>query len=76
VGTFPTRCSAYNLVKRISHIMGFDDTPFEHAHRGDFLIVGMEAIQGVYVQHAGITLDQTADLIAGDVTQGESRHRA
>jgi len=56
--------------------MGFDDTPFEHAHRGDFLIVGMEAIQGVYVRHAGITLDQTADLIAGDVTQGESRHRA
>ena len=67
--------------------MGFDDTPFEHAHRGDFLIVGMEAIQGVYVQRAGITLDQTADLIrqltlrtahliAGHVTQGESRHRA
>jgi endonuclease V-like protein UPF0215 family len=55
----------------------------------------MEAVQGVYVQRAGITLNQAADLIrrlaphstlpeplrtahliAGGVTQGESRHRA
>ena len=55
----------------------------------------MEAVQGVYVQRAGITLNQatdlirrlalhstlpeplrTAHLIAGGVTQGESRHRA
>jgi uncharacterized protein len=55
----------------------------------------MEAVQGVYLQRAGITLDHAADLIrrlalhsslpeplrtahliAGGVTQGESRHRA
>jgi endonuclease V-like protein UPF0215 family len=55
----------------------------------------MEAVQGVYVQRAGITLHQAADLIrrlalhsnlpeplrtahliAGGVTEGESRHRA
>jgi hypothetical protein len=188
------------MVKRYSHVIGFDDAPFERAHRGDVMIVGavfagtrlegvlsgkvrrdganatrvlidlvrqsrfgahvqaillqgvafagfnvvdvpsvhatlkipvlvvarrapnltairsallhkvpggrrkwalieklgrMEAVQGVYVQRAGITLDQAADLIrrlaqhstlpeplrtahliAGGVTQGESRHRA
>ena len=188
------------MVKRISHVIGFDDAPFARAHRGDVLIVGavfagtrlegvlsgkvrrdganatrvlidlvrrsrfgaqvqaillqgvafagfnvvdvhavhealkipvlvvarrapklaairtallhkvpggrrkwalierlgpMEAVQGVYVQRAGITLDKAADLIrrlalhstlpeplrtahliAGGVTQGESRHRA
>jgi endonuclease V-like protein UPF0215 family len=188
------------MAKRISHVIGFDDAPFERAHRGDVLIVGavfagtrlegvlsgkvrrdgvnatrvlidlvrrsrfgvhvqaillqgiafagfnvvdvhavhaalripvlvvarrapnlaairaallhkvpggrrkwtlieksgpMEAVQGVYVQRAGITLNQAADLIrrlalhsslpeplrtahliAGGVTQGESRHRA
>ena len=55
----------------------------------------MEAVRGVYVQRAGITLDKAADLIrrlalhgtlpeplrtahliAGGVTEGESRHRA
>ncbi len=188
------------MVKRYSHVIGFDDAPFERAHRGDVMIVGavfagmrlegvlsgkvrrdganatrvlidlvrhsrfgahvqaillqgiafagfnvvdvhalhralkipvlvvarrapnlaairsallhkvrggrrkwalieqlgpMEAVQGVYVQRAGITLDKAADLIrrlalhstlpeplrtahliAGGVTQGESRHRA
>jgi endonuclease V-like protein UPF0215 family len=28
------------MVKRISHVIGFDDAPFERAHRGDVLIVG------------------------------------
>lgn len=188
------------MVKRYSHVIGFDDAPFERAHRGDVMIVGavfagmrlegvlrgkvrrdganatralidlvrqsrfgahvqaillqgiafagfnvvdvnalhrtlkipvlvvarrapnlaairsallhkvpggrrkwalieqlgpMEAVQGVYVQRAGIALDKAADLIrrlalhstlpeplrtahliAGGVTQGESRHRA
>lgn len=199
MGIFPARCGASNMVKRISHVIGFDDAPFERAHRGDVMIVGavfagtrlegvlsdkvrrdgvnatrvlidlvrrsrfgahvqaillqgvafagfnvvdvhavhetlkipvlvvarrapnlaairaallhkvpggrrkwalieqlgpMEAVQGVYVQRAGITLNQAADLIrrlalhstlpeplrtahliAGGVTQGESRHR-
>ena len=188
------------MARRISHVIGFDDAPFERAHRGDVLIIGavfagtrlegvlsgkvrrdganatrvlielvrqsrfgahlqaillqgvafagfnvvdvhalhdtlkipvlvvarrapnlaairaallhkvpggrrkwalieqlgpMEAVQGVYVQRAGIPLDKAADLIrrlalhsslpeplrtahliAGGVTQGESRHRA
>ena len=188
------------MVKRYSHVIGFDDAPFERAHRGDVMVVGavfagtrlegvlsgkvrrdganatrvlielvrrsrfgahvqaillqgiafagfnvvdvnalhsalkipvlvvarrapnlaairaallhkvrggrrkwalieqlgpMEAVQGVYVQRAGIMLDKAADLIrrfalhstlpeplrtahliAGGVTQGESRHRA
>ena len=200
MGSFQARCGASNMVKRISHVIGFDDAPFERAHRGNVLIVGavfagtrlegvlsgkvrrdgvnatrvlidlvrrsrfgaqvqaillqgiafagfnvvdvhgvhetlkipvlvvarrapnlaairaallhkvpggrrkwalieqlgpMEAAQGVYVQRAGITLDKatdlirrlalhstlpeplrTAHLIAGGVTQGESRHRA
>jgi len=200
VAIFPGCLGANNMVKRISHVIGFDDAPFERAHRGDVLIVGavfagtrlegvlsgkvrrdgtnstrtliglvrqsrfgahvqaillqgvafagfnvvdvhavhetlkipvlvvarrapnlaairaallhkvpggrrkwmlieqlgpMEAVQGVYVQRAGITLDKAADLIrrlalhstlpeplrtahliAGGVTQSESRHRA
>ena len=200
MGIFPARCGKRTMAKRISHVIGFDDAPFERTHRGDVLIVGavfagtrlegvlsgkvrrdgvnatrvlidlvrqsrfgvqvqaillqgiafagfnvvdvhavhdtlknpvlvvarrapnlaairaallhkvpggrrkwalieqlgpMEAVQGVYVQRAGITLNQAADLIrrlalhstlpeplrtahliAGGVTQGESRHRA
>ncbi len=200
MGIFPARCGERTMAKRISHVIGFDDAPFERAHRGDVLIVGavfagtrlegvlsgkvrrdgvnatrvlidlvrqsrfgahvqaillqgiafagfnvvdvhavhdalkipvlvvarrapnlaviraallhkvpggrrkwalieklgpMETVQGVYVQRAGITLNQAADLIrrlalhstlpeplrtahliAGGVTQGESRHRA
>jgi endonuclease V-like protein UPF0215 family len=200
VDIFPARCGERTMAKRISHVIGFDDAPFERAHRGNVLIVGavfagtrlegvlsgkvrrdgvnatrvlidlvrqsrfgahaqaillqgiafagfnvvdvhavhdmlkipvlvvarrapnlaairaallhkvpggrrkwalieqlgpMEAVQGVYVQRAGITLDKAADLIrrlalhstlpeplrtahliAGGVTQGESRHRA
>ncbi len=26
--------------RRISHVVGFDDAPFEHSHRGDVLVVG------------------------------------
>jgi len=200
VDIFPARCGERTMAKRISHVIGFDDAPFERTHRGDVLIVGavfagtrlegvlsgkvrrdgvnatrvlidlvkqsrfgahvqaillqgiafagfnvvdvhtvhdtlkipvlvvarrapnlaairaallhkvpggrrkwalieqlgpMEAVQGVYVQRAGITLEKAADLIrrlalhstlpeplrtahliAGGVTQGESRHRA
>ncbi len=199
-GIFQARCGESHMVKRYSHVIGFDDAPFERAHRGDVMIVGavfagtrlegvlsgkvrrdganatrvlidlvrhsrfgahaqaillqgiafagfnvvdvnalhrtlkipvlvvarrapnlaairsallhkvpggrrkwalierlgpMEAVQGVYVQRAGIALDKAADLIrrlalhstlpeplrtahliAGGVTQGESRHRA
>jgi endonuclease V-like protein UPF0215 family len=50
------------MAKRICHVTGCDDVPFEHAHRGGIMIVGMEAVQGVYVQHTGITLDKAADL--------------
>lgn len=28
------------MVKRYSHVIGFDDAPFERAHRGDVMIVG------------------------------------
>lgn len=37
---FPGCLGANNMVKRISHVIGFDDAPFERAHRGDVLIVG------------------------------------
>jgi len=40
VGTFPARCGASNMAKRISNVIGFDDAPFERGHRGDVLIVG------------------------------------
>jgi endonuclease V-like protein UPF0215 family len=26
--------------RRISHVVGFDDAPFDHSHRGDVLVVG------------------------------------
>jgi len=26
--------------RRVSHVVGFDDAPFEHSHRGDVLVVG------------------------------------
>lgn len=37
------------MAKRLSHVIGFDDAPFDRAHRGDVLIVG-----AVY---AGLRLD-------------------
>jgi hypothetical protein len=32
------RCDAENVAQRLSHVIGFDDAPFERAHRGDVLI--------------------------------------
>jgi endonuclease V-like protein UPF0215 family len=29
-----------DMSKRLSHVIGFDDAPFERAHRGDVLVVG------------------------------------
>lgn len=28
------------MTRRLSHVIGFDDTPFDRAHRGDVLVVG------------------------------------
>jgi hypothetical protein len=37
---FQARFGESSMVKRISHVIGFDDAPFERAHRGDVVIVG------------------------------------
>lgn len=34
------------MSKRFSHVVGFDDAPFERAHRGDVLIVGAVYARG------------------------------
>ena len=39
----PTRRPAYidgEMTRRFSHVVGFDDAPFEREHRGDVLVVG------------------------------------
>ena len=35
-----TREEACRRGRRISHVVGFDDAPFDRSHRGDVLVVG------------------------------------
>lgn len=36
----PAKVETSRRVRRISHVVGFDDAPFERSHRGDVLVVG------------------------------------
>jgi len=36
----PVKVDSSRRARRISHVVGFDDAPFERSHRGDVLVVG------------------------------------
>lgn len=61
------------MPRRLSHVIGFDDAPFERGHRGDVLLVGVaysaDRLEGVLsgrVRRDGINTTSTiARLVAG-----------
>jgi uncharacterized protein len=54
------------MPRRISHVIGFDDAPFERAHRGDVLVVGavyagarLEGVLSGKVRRDGVNSTET-----------------
>ena len=61
------------MTRRLSHVVGFDDAPFDRAHRGDVLVVGavfagqrLEGVLSTKVRRDGANATvRLADCLAG-----------